>query len=403
MRIAILTDGFPPQGKGGAEQIAFQHAQFLAATGHEVVVITTVRESLHAGVVQEGTYQVHRLVCAYHERWRAYRSLWNPVIVAQVKKIIAEFKPDVVHAHNIHTNLSYACLSVARRYASTVCLTFHDAMSFDYGKVGYLGERAKSSLLRSWQTYGLVRVNPIRNYCIRRALRSCTHLFAVSEALAERIRQHGIAPVVVHHNGIAVSAEKKDPVAVEAFRRTHGLMGKRVLFFGGRVSALKGASVALEVLRQVRKVRPDTVMLVAGSPQSVVSLKKEAEQKEMVDALVFAGWLSADEMRCAYALSDVVLVLSLYCDPFPTIVLEAMAAGVPVIATKWGGAQEALVDGVTGFVVDPTATMDVAQAVMKLLRDEDLRQRFGRAGRERVVAHFNQETLFNKLLTYYGA
>ena len=95
-----------------------------------------------------------------------------------------------------------------------------------------------------------------------------------------------------------------------------------------------------------------------------------------------------EEMAAAYGASDAVIVPSVYLDPFPTIVLEAMAAGTPVVASTFGGAQEAVVDGETGYVVDPRDTEEFAGKVLSLLKNPELAARMGMAGIQRVEKKF---------------
>ena len=82
-------------------------------------------------------------------------------------------------------------------------------------------------------------------------------------------------------------------------------------------------------------------------------------------------------------------------------VLEAMAAGLPVVATAVGGTPEVVVDGVTGLLVPPRDPHALAEAILRLLRDPDLRKRMGGAGRERVAAHFSVEQMVQRTEKLY--
>jgi glycosyltransferase involved in cell wall biosynthesis len=100
------------------------------------------------------------------------------------------------------------------------------------------------------------------------------------------------------------------------------------------------------------------------------------------------GWLSGDELAAAYGLADVVTVPSICLDCFPTINLEAMAAGKPVVATCYGGSPEAVVDGETGYIVNPFDSGALAGSLERLLRDDGLRAKMGAAGQRRIAEHF---------------
>ena len=135
MKILILSDGFPPVHAGGAEVIAFNLSKGFQKLGNHVYVITTVREKSKVGKFDYQGIKVFRIYSNYHERWRAYLSLYNPQTVGHVKKIIKQIRPDVVHTHNIHHYLSYYSLRIAKKYSKAVFLTAHDVMLFHYGKL----------------------------------------------------------------------------------------------------------------------------------------------------------------------------------------------------------------------------------------------------------------------------
>ena len=103
-------------------------------------------------------------------------------------------------------------------------------------------------------------------------------------------------------------------------------------------------------------------------------------------------------MKKAYAASSVVLVPSICFDALPRTVLEAMALGKPVVATCYGGAKEAVIDGVTGFVVNPFDTGRMAEKVLEILKDPE---RFGQAARARIEAEFNLNDKIAELVKIY--
>jgi glycosyltransferase involved in cell wall biosynthesis len=106
----------------------------------------------------------------------------------------------------------------------------------------------------------------------------------------------------------------------------------------------------------------------------------------MAEAVTFTG-VRADVPKILAAL-DLFVLPSLW-EGMPNAVLEAMAAGLPVVATAVGGTPEVVMDGVTGLLVPPQDPSALAQAIERLLRDPDLRRTMGRAGRRRVEQHFD--------------
>jgi len=109
------------------------------------------------------------------------------------------------------------------------------------------------------------------------------------------------------------------------------------------------------------------------------------------DRLVRTGWLSGEELRAAYALSDVVVSPSLCFESFGLVNLEAMAAGLPVVASMWGGPSDVVKDGETGFLVNPLQTAVLADRLLRVLQDGALAERMGAAGRARAADVFSLE------------
>src|SRR5579859_104907 len=135
MKIAILNDKIPPEGRGGAEQTALHLAKGLVSAGHNVDLITTTeKKPFHD--VREGII-AHHLYANYPIRFRSWLSLFNPQVVGPLYRLLEKLRPDVLHFHNIHLNLSYTSLSIGHRLKIPTVFTAHDLMSFAYGKVAH--------------------------------------------------------------------------------------------------------------------------------------------------------------------------------------------------------------------------------------------------------------------------
>src|SRR3989344_7745201 len=412
MRIVLLQDDFPPRPSGGAGSISFSLAEGYARHGHAVLVLTTSPNSEDAGERDVVGFRVRTIVSKYPGRWRAYRSLYNPSAVAEVKKTLQSFKPDVVHAHNIHAHLSYAALCAAKRYGARVILTCHDVMSFNYGKLLGLISLGDTSIplsfnyrISPWRQLRQqrFRFNPFRNAVIRYILRTYVdHVIAVSDALAEALKQNGISNVTTIHNGIDASLWVHQSDAVETFKERYAI-GDHAVLFGGRLSRVKGAPELLKALAQVAKGLPHLQLLVIGTEDAYAShMRKLATELGIGDRLVFTGWLTGAELLAAYRSTALVCVPSVCFDSFPTMNLEAMACRKPVIATCVGGSREAVVDGEMGYIVNPYDTAIMAEKLAELLTNKEKNIRFGEEGYTRVIRVFSsteQVQKYEKLFT----
>lgn len=407
MRIIILSDGFPPTGLGGGEIIPSNLTHLLLSKGHDVFVITTTQKKSEVGIVEAGKLTVYRIYSEYNLRFRSYVSLCNPAVLKEVQKIMENVNPDIVHAHNIHTHLSYASLKLAKKYSKGVFLTFHDVMSVHYGKVGAkvdsFGKVTVASMSPLEQIFQYkFYYNPLRNIVIRYYLRYVSKMLSVSSALKDVLEVKGIKPIEVLHNGIDVSVWQVDDLALLDFKRRYNLENKKVLFLAGRVSSAKGSMVLVDVLNKLSSKLSDVVLLVAGNKtRPIEEMVEKAKKLGLEKQVIFTGWIENKDMRYAYASSDIVFVLSQYIDPFPTNNLEAMASKRPVIGTSLGGTPEAVLDNETGYIVDPRDINQISEKALELLNNKEKTESFGLAGYDRAKEIFSADAWVNETLTLY--
>lgn len=409
MRIVLLSDRIPPEGMGGAENLAWGLAQGLHAAGQEAHVIATTPGSAF-DEVRQGV-PTHHLHAGYPERWRAWLSLWNPQTVYALKRLLQRLRPDIVNAHNIHFYLSYHSLKVARDLGMATVFCAYDCMPFAYGKLRHF-VREDSAAINLPQDYRLprgynlchnrFRYNPARNVVIRRCLRRYAQFRTVpSQALADAYAVNDLPTVEVAPNGVdpALWMRPPEPV-ITALRDRLDLRDKRVILFAGRLSRDKGTVQLLRAMDRVKDELPNMRLLALTARD--IDGQIPADFRHLRPMIRSAGWLSGDELRAAFHLADVVTTPSIAFDTFPTVNLEAMACGKPVITTCFGGAPEQVVDGETGFVVNPLDCATFADRLRLLLGDAPLRESMGMRGRERLLRRFTLARHVNQMLDIYA-
>lgn len=405
MKIVFLQDDFPPQSFGGAGISTYELAIGMKEAGHEIFVITTCRKKSEAGEKNYHGLRVFKIASDYPERWRAYVSLYNRPVVRQVEERLKKIRPDVVHVNNIHSHLSYHCLKVAKKHVKVVVFTARDVMTFNFAKLETRRYLENFDYRTTWLdhlTQARKRWNPFRNFFIRRYLGYADRIFAISKSLQEALLQNGIKGVEVIYNGIDVREWEVNPADVAHFRVEHGLLGKKVLLFGGRLSEAKGGVKVLEALAGIAKEMPDVVLLVAGSVDGYAQVMKEyAEKLSVGKHLVFTGWIEREEIKIAYSVSDVVLMPSICFDAFGRVNIEAMVSRKPVVSTCYGGSPEIVVDGVTGYVVNPLYAKEIALKTIDLLKDPKKAKKFGKAGYERAKTNFSLNDVVEKYIAVY--
>ncbi|QBF31974.1 glycosyltransferase family 4 protein [Thalassococcus sp. S3] len=172
------------------------------------------------------------------------------------------------------------------------------------------------------------------------------------------------------------------------------------LLFVGRLAAVKGAPVLLEAFTEVREQVPDCQLVLIGDGPDRTALEARAADMGLRDGVVFAGYKSQAEVAEALEKAD-VFVLPSFAEGVPVVLMEAMAAEVPVVTTRIAGVPELVENGVTGLLVPPGPSKPLAAALIQLLAHPDLRRKMGAAGRAKVVAEFDSRVEARKLAALF--
>ena len=253
----------------------------------------------------------------------------------------------------------------------------------------------------------------------RTAIEQADAIVAVSrETRDDVLRLFKIDPERVHviHNGIDPAEYRpagKDPEIL----RKHGIDPDRpFVLFVGRITRQKGI---IHLVRAIPEIDPDLqVVLCAGAPDTPeigqeMETAVAAVAATRADVIWVRDMLPRAEIIKLYAQADVFCCPSVY-EPFGIINLEAMACETAVVGSKVGGIPEVVVPEETGLLVDPglrPGTFDpadpaafssaLAAAINRLARDPGLRERFGRAGRRRVIEHFSWDAIADETIALY--
>lgn len=411
MRVLFLTE-IPDPGVGSSVRQMYSEAAELRRLGHEAIVVSTVRNPAEATPTEILGTPVFRIHSDYNVRWRGWVSLHNKAIDGPLRAILDEFRPDVVHAHLVHTHLGYHALTQARQAGAGVVFTAHDVMTFCYQKLTCFhgGEEsggtdfdvvARASKCIPCQRF---RFRPGRNQAIAKVLeRDVQRFTVVSDALGEIIRANGIEVHATVHNAIEVRPPQTEQ-AVAEFRRKHGLEGRQVLAMGGRLHEQKGVTKLFEMMAKLRVEFPALALIVMGKRELYdAEFRAKAEAAGVGDLVVPTGWLSGVELAQAYGAADVFVTPSICFDTFGLVNLEAMEQARPVVATTFGGSAEVVQDGVTGYIANPFDVDGYASRIGTVLRDPELARTMGERGRERLEEHFTIARLTKEFLIQYAA
>jgi glycosyltransferase involved in cell wall biosynthesis len=162
------------------------------------------------------------------------------------------------------------------------------------------------------------------------------------------------------------------------------------LLFVGRLRIRKGVEVLLEALREVAARHLGARLLIAGDGEHRAALERKAAELALGPATVFLGRCGASRVRGLLGGAAALVVPSIY-EGMPLVILEAMEAGVPVVASRVSGIPEVVEEGVTGWLVPPEDPGALAAVLDRVLDDPDEARRRGEAGRRRVDERFRPD------------
>ena len=164
----------------------------------------------------------------------------------------------------------------------------------------------------------------------------------------------------------------------------------------GEIGERKGAFDLVEAIPQVLEEVPDTFFRFAGNGETE-ALQDRANALGISTHVDVMGWTAGEDKLRAFQSADVYCLPS-YAENLPVSVLEAMAARLPVVGTPVAGTPEEIIEGETGYMVEPGDRAALANRLIRLLKDTSLRERMGAAGRRRAEEHFDNEVVCDRLI-----
>ena len=420
MKVCLANEYFPPHAPGGAEWSTQALARALVARGVEVVVATP-NYGAPALEEREG-YRVRRLPFPYKRPpGRAVlpaRVFQNPLVSLglgwSLARVARAEGVDVLHAQNKHMllpgliarRLSGAPLVQTIRDGSLIdaapmCLHHGDRRPPDCG-VGKLWRECSEEYFALYAQGRRGRLRTKLGFLAgwldacwkQRFLSRADAVVGVSEGILDIYRRSGLLEGARRLSMIPTIPPLAPPVGPEAAaaaRRRHGLAGRPLVLFVGKRSPGKGAPDLLAASARVLAAVPEALFVFVG------------EGAPVPDGPAFRvlGPLPNPDVLALYAAADVVVVPSVIPDSLSRVILEAMTAGRPVVATRVGGTPELVIDKVTGLLVERGDREALADAVIAVLRDETLARTLGEAARRHVAAGFDAGATVHRLVTLY--
>jgi glycosyltransferase involved in cell wall biosynthesis len=238
-------------------------------------------------------------------------------------------------------------------------------------------------------------------FFLRRALDACDRVVLYSRLMLPEIMLYhpklDVSKVVYIHNAVNVRRFSPDG---EVSQRLMSLKdGRKCVLYVGRVNEKKGVRDLIRAFEIVLSKQRDCILAVAGSgdKEYVEGLVKEVSKTGLDDHVYFLGPIPNREMPALMRAADIIAYATREGEGIPRALLEGMACGKPVVATEVAGIPEAVIDGVTGFLVKPRDIAALADRLSILLMDDSLRREMGLRARKHVEIEFNYDTVIPKI------
>ena len=372
MRILIHSVSYPPKVSGVA---VFAHslATRAVASGHEVLVLTsgptltTHVERSHQPPKGLRVIDLASIRNPYHSQ------LTVPLVSRKtIDRILDEFRPDVVHGQD-PTPSGLSVAAAARLRGIPVLATHHFSME----------------LVQAYQPAWLwPLVRGLLQWWLRRYYDHCQLITAPSETTAADVRKLGVtAPVMVLSNGVEIDRFTQ-PVDRASIRQRFKLPDDEpVLLFVGRLDPDKSVDVLIRAVAIARATRPVYLVLV-GDGDSANDLRQLAHRLGVAGSVSLTGRIPHDDPLLAglFMLADLFVIASTI-ETQGIVVIEAMAAGLPVVAANANALPELVVSGETGELVEPGDAAAFATAMIALIDDPKLRASLSERARVSVQPH----------------
>ena len=210
----------------------------------------------------------------------------------------------------------------------------------------------------------------------------------------------GQATVEARTMGIPFSSIEQIPNGVDTdlFRPLSDRKKNSCITFVGRLDYMKGVHVLLQAFQLLKQKNSDACLQIIGNGPEREPLKKMAQEFGISDSVVFCGEVQDVAPRLQ---QSAALVLPSLSEGLSNVVLEAMACGLPVVATRAGGTVDLINDGVSGILVEPERADTLCEALYQILSDTTLAQRLGAEARRVVEKQFSLQTIVSRYIQLY--
>ncbi len=395
LRICLITETYFPE-MGGGETQARALVEGLAGGGHAVTVLTRRSRRELARRETGCGWTIERLAPAGRAHWKK----WGLLLTLIPPLIRRRRAFDLVFVSGYRV-VGLVVVPLARLLGKPVVL-----------KADSLGEMSGAFFQAGLAKYGLSGgFWPVRLFLAwrNRVLRRAAAFVAISSAVREELRAGGVDGRMIAPIPNSVDTDRFLPVSAaerRELRRRFGLPeSARIAIYTGRLVTTKGLPLLVEVWRRLAGEMGSVHLLLVGEgglgiQNCEAALRASVRQHGLDGRVTFTGRVTD---VAPYLQAADCFVLPSEDEAFGLAAVEAMACGLPVLATAVGGLVDIVGDGETGLLIPPADAGALAGGLRRLLGDEKLSQALGRAGRRRAEAVYSQARILANFEQLFGA
>ena len=376
MKILIASDLYWPV-INGVSTFTRSLAQGLAARGHDVLVIAPSQTGKKYREI-DGKYTIARTATVVFPFYQNYRISLTPY--REVKKIIDEFQPDVIHIQTV-LMIGQAVMKYGNKSAIPIVGTNHAMPENLMDNLKLLAPLSKPISLMLTK-FGVRFYSKVDYFTM--PTQSALEMFDLSKSKWN-------APTEAVSNGIDLSTFTVGKPDKEVLKKFKIPTDKPIITFLGRVDAEKHVSVLVRAFAEV-VAKKDATLLIIGSGTDIDNLKSLVTELGLNDKVIFTGRITDEEKVEIYKAGTV------FCMPSPAelqsiVMLEAMASGQPVVAVDAGPLKELCQDGINGYLCEVDNHQEIAEGLSKIISDPKLHEKMSGASIKIAGTHDLTKTL----------
>ncbi len=396
MKILLIND--IGRATGGAEIQMLSLRQGLRDRGHDVRLFSS-----RASLVEDNRSLADYSCFGSNTKLQVLTQTANPSAYIQLKQILREFQPDIVHIRIFLGQLSPLILPLLKNIPCIYQMAMYRAIcpigtkilpdgSFCLYSPGLICWQQGCLTLQSWAALMVQR----KLYLSWRS--AIDRVVALSYGMKKELERGGIDSVEVIYNGVPERVSRPP------------LSNPPTVVYAGRLVAAKGVDWLIKAFAIVQSQLPEARLLIAGEGAEKENLQALASSLNISQSfthqssqrrITWLGYLPRPEIEQKFNSAWVQVVPSLWAGPFGNVTTEAMMRGTAVVASAVGAQPEIVVDGQTGFLVSPGDIKALAETLIKLLANQQLAEDMGKAGRQRALTVFSEDNRTNNFLALY--